>query len=163
ERRKNLWRVVGRLIRQPKECRKMYFHVLIETSEKIPKTTEYKQYYELDKEELDAVEREVIETFLRGQSFQFDGYFMSSGDIKRIVVKSTERSTSQLSDYENSIDRPGIISFTSKQDVFHYDKYTKDITKEVFAAVRAKIQTGTTETEIQVAKTDKTRIFIVHG
>lgn len=108
----------------------MYFHVLIETSEKIAKAA-YKQHFELDKPDTSAVEQEVVEPYLRGQKFQFDGYFMSPADIKRIVVKSTERSTSELSDVENSIVTPGLVSYTSRQDIFHYDNYSKDITKEV--------------------------------
>ena len=134
----------------------MYFHVLLETAEKNPKTNSYKQHFELDKPEIDIVEREVIEPFLRGQKFQFDGYFMSSGDIKRIVVKSTERSTSQLSDHENSIIRPrGLISSTSRQDIFWLDKYAKDITKEVFASVQARGLTQ--ETSSTDPKTDVIR------
>lgn len=143
----------------------MYFQVLIETSEKLANT--YRQHFELDKPELVMVESETIEPFLRGLDFQFDGYFLSPRDIKRIVVKSTDRTTSELSDYENSIHRPGVISFTSRQDILRINKYAKDITKEVFASVQDRIQREGAK-KPQMAKHAirdivKTSVFVVHG
>lgn len=95
----------------------MYFHVIIETSE-VLEPGRYREYFEFDRQELETVERDVIEPYLREERFQFDGYFISPEDIKRIVVKSTERTTSDLAEHENSKPRPrGLIVFTSRPDL----------------------------------------------
>jgi hypothetical protein len=60
----------------------MYYQVLIETSEKVGKAGKNKQYFELDKTDLEEIEARIVYPFLRKEDFQFDGYFLKYGEVK---------------------------------------------------------------------------------
>ncbi|PZP32461.1 MAG: DNA-binding protein [Roseateles depolymerans] len=148
----------------------MYFQVLIETNEKVGKSGKNKQYFELDRTDLAEVEERVIEPFLRGEDFQFDGYFLTKSEVKRIVIKKTEKTAQELSQYENEHMPPGVIMFVSPKDIVDYDKYTKDITQDVFDRLKTKGPKASTVSPHapltnQAAKpaVDRSRVFIVHG
>ncbi|WP_110636353.1 TIR domain-containing protein [Salinicola salarius] len=144
----------------------MFYQVLIETSEKVGKSGNYKQLFELDKDNLIEIENDVVIPYLKGNRFQFDGYFVNASEVKRIVVKETERTTEELSKYENRNMSPGIIMFVSREDVVSYDRYTKDITKQVFSSAEERIKSNPVETntkETAEIEFDVTKVFIVHG
>lgn len=143
----------------------MFYQILIETNDKVGKSQNNKQLYELDKTNLLEIEEDVIIPYLRKEQFQFDGYFIQPKNILRIVVKETERTTKEYSKYENDNMSSGIIMFISDEDIFHYDKYTKDITKQVFASAREKIEKGNVIVKPNKTKeeNDLTKVFIVHG
>jgi len=143
----------------------MWYHVLIETNEKVGKFKENKQYFELDKPSLEKIIDEIIVPYLNKEEFQFDGYFLKPSDIVRVVVKQTERTARELSDYENNNMSEGVIIYVSPKDILDYDKYTKDLTKEAFATARTKVLQGSQKDHSQRIKIvmDKTKIFIVHG
>lgn len=148
----------------------MYFHVLIESNEKVGKANRNRQYFELDKTDLAEIEARVIAPFFRGEDFQFDGYFLSKAEVKRMAVKQTEKTAEELSQYENDHMPPNVIMFVSPTDIVSYERYTKDITNEVFDRVKLKIEKtkskptlkgSTPKTPKQVL--DRTKVFIVHG
>ena len=144
----------------------MFYQVLIETSEKAGKNGDYERFFELDKTDLSEIEDDVVVPYLQGRKFQFDGYFMQPDEIKRIVVKQTQKTTSELSDYENDNRSPGILIFTSRKDIVAYDKYTTDITKQVFSNSQAKIDSGSAADSNFIEGQeviDKCKVFIVHG
>ncbi|GEQ77881.1 hypothetical protein CTTA_4886 [Comamonas testosteroni] len=146
----------------------MYFQVIIETNEKSGRQSKNKQYFELDKSDLSDIETRVIVPFLRGEDFQFDGYFLSKSEIKRIAIKQTEKSVAELSKYENDHMPSNVIMFISPTDIVGYEKYTKDITNEVFNRVKGALSkaTPTTSAVVEKAKTavlDQSKVFIVHG
>lgn len=146
----------------------MYFQVIIETNEKIGKQSKNKQYFELDKTDLSDIETRVIVPFLRGEDFQFDGYFLSKSEIKRIAIKQTEKTVAEHSQYENDHMPRNVIMFVSPTDILGYERYTKDITNEVFNRVRGALSkaTPTTSSVVEKAKTavlDQSKVFIVHG
>lgn len=111
----------------------MYYQVLIEISERIGKNGNYKQLFELDKEDLSEVENDIVIPYLQGATFQFNGYFINASEVKRIVVKETEKTTIELSRYENDNMPPEIIMYISREEIISYDNYTRDITKQVFS------------------------------
>lgn len=146
----------------------MYFQVVIETNEKVGKQSNNKQYFELDGTDLTEIETRVLVPFLRGEEFQFDGYFLSKAEVKRIAIKQTDKTAAELSKYENDHMPSNVIMFVSPSDIVSYEKYTKDITKEVFDRVKAKLSkaTPTTPSEIESKKSaalDRSKVFIVHG
>ena len=144
----------------------MYFQVVIETSEKIGKQSKNKQYFELDKTDLTDIETRVLVPFFRGEDFQFDGYFLSKAEVKRIAIKQTDKSASELSRYENDHMPSNVIMFVSPRDIVRYEKYSKDITNEVFDRVKAKLSKATTTTPSEIEKAavlDRSKVFIVHG
>lgn len=53
----------------------MYYHVVIETAEKLGKTGTNKEYFELDRTDLSEIKERILYPFLSKEDFQFDGYF----------------------------------------------------------------------------------------
>lgn len=146
----------------------MYYQVLVEVSETVGKHGKYKQHFELDKSDIDEIEDDVVIPYLQGKQFQFDGYFIQASEVKRIIIKQTERTTAECSKEANDNMSPGIVMFVSRKDVVSYDRYTKDITKKTFTNAQKKIDSGALPvkpevTENNVKNIDKTKVFIVHG
>jgi len=146
----------------------MYYQILIETNEKVGKSKTNRQYFELDKTNLLEIEEDIIVPYLNNKEFQFDGYFLKPSDIARVVVKQSEMTTKQYSEYENNNMSPGIIMYISPEDTVDYDQHMTDITKQIFTSVKEKIAKGKTDlkstsSKMTKSKTDNTKVFIVHG
>jgi len=144
----------------------VFYQVLIEISEKIGKNGVYKQLFELDRIDLSEIESDVVIPYLKERKFQFDGYFIHANEVKRIVIKQTNKTTDELSQYENDNMSPGIIMFISREDIVSYDEYTTDITKQVFTSAQEKIDlsiSSSIPTNEEKSEMDKTKVFIVHG
>jgi predicted nucleotide-binding protein len=140
----------------------MYYQVLIETSEKVSKAGRNKQYFELDKTNLAEIEERIVYPFLKKEDFQFDGYFLKCGEIKRITIKETQKSAQELSKYENDHMSPGLIMYVSPSDIVEFEKHTKDITTTIFDKAKSSLQiTGATKKNLHTL--DLTKVFIVHG
>jgi len=140
----------------------MYYQVLIETSERVGKAGGNKQYFELDKTDLTEIEERIVYPFLRKEDFQFDGYFLKVAEIKRITIKETQKTTQELSQYENDNMPSGIIMFVSPKDIVSYDKHTKDITTVIFDKAKCSLPTKSA-TKNNSPTLDLTKVFIVHG
>lgn len=140
----------------------MYYQVLIETSEKVGKAGSNKQYFELDRSDLSEIEERIVYPFLRKEDFQFDGYFLKHSEIKRITIKETQKTTQELSEYENDHMPSGIVMYVSPSDIVSYKNHTKDITTAVFDKAKASLPTKLTKKEI-MESVDLTKVFIVHG
>lgn len=141
----------------------MYFQVLIETNEKIGKENKSKEYFELDKTNLSEIENRVVAPFIRGEEFQFDGYFLTKKDIKRVTIKKTRQSVEDLSRYENDNMPSGFLTFVSPSDIVAYKKHTEDITTDVFDRVKAALVTSAPAEPLKPLSTEKSKVFIVHG
>lgn len=151
----------------------MYFQVVIETSEKVGKTDKNRQYLELDKTDLTEIEERIIDPYLRGEEFQFNGYFFSKAEIKRIAIQQTEKTTEALAKYENDNMPRGVLMFVSPSSIVGYKKYTKDITNEVFDRVKAKqkavalsaapVSASAPSKKKAKPALDYSKVFIVHG
>ncbi|WP_180699648.1 TIR domain-containing protein [Pseudomonas crudilactis] len=141
----------------------MYYHVLIETKEKLSKSDKYKQFFELDGTDLAEIEARIVLPFLRKEDFQFNGYFLSPNEIKRLTIKETQKTTSELAKYENDNMPANILMYVSPSSIVSYERLTRDITTEVFARARAVIATATPATVEKKSPADKSKVFIVHG
>jgi predicted nucleotide-binding protein len=146
----------------------MYYHILIETNEKVGRSKSNRKHFELDKTNILEIEEDIIIPYLDKLQFQFDGYFLNPSDIARLVIKQSDKTTKEYSKYVNEHMSPGIIMYVSPEDTFSYDEYMQEITKKVFADAKEKISKGkidpkvTASIKAQIA-TDKTKVFIVHG
>lgn len=139
----------------------MYYHILIEFNIKSSKL----ERYELDKTDKESVINEIIIPYLMKKEFQFDGYFVKQDNIDRIVIKKSEKSTKTLADHENDTVPPGLIMYVMPSDIMTYDRYTTDVTKELFLEGK-KITDNLVSVDEGIEKemkVDKTKIFIVHG
>lgn len=142
-----------------------YYHVLIETNEKI-KDYNNKRYFELDKTDLSEIKEDIIIPFLTSKRFQFNGYFLDSENIKRVIVRTSECTAKVCADHANNL-FPNIIMPIFPEDIVLDDTYTKDITKDIFKECQAVLdgQEGTHSklTNGVEKRMDKSKIFIVHG
>lgn len=141
----------------------MYYQVLIETTEKVGKSSNNKKYFELDKTNLLEIEEDIIIPYLKKEQFQFDGYFLNPKDIIRVVVKETQKTTKEHSKYENDTMPSGVLMYISSEDIVEYDKYTNDLTKQIFSEARAKIESGKIGEKKPKVELDTNKVFIVHG
>lgn len=142
----------------------MFYHVLIETNEKIGKNLQNRKLFLLDKPNLPEIIDDVLVPYLRKEKFQFDGYFLTVEEIVRLVVYETESTTKQFSQWENENMPSGVIMFVSPSDILSYDKYSKDITKLAFQQAREKAeQPKPINQQKHAPELDKLKVFIVHG
>jgi len=143
----------------------MYYHAIIETNEKTGKAGRNRQYFEMDHSNIEIIENRVVIPFLRKEELHFNGYFLKSSEIKRIAIKQTEQAVKSLAEYENSTMPSNILMFISPSDILSYDKYTKDITAEVFEKATKSLSTTPIQQveEKEVETPDFRKIFIVHG
>ena len=84
---------------------KLYYHVLIETKDTGKKGGESEKYLELDRINKQEIMDDIIIPFIKQESFQFDGYFVNPDKLKRLVVKTSEKTTEELYKYEKIIYR----------------------------------------------------------
>ncbi|MFD4931835.1 TIR domain-containing protein [Peribacillus butanolivorans] len=139
----------------------MYYHVLIRA--KVGKESE--DMLEMDIKNKAKVLQDVVFPYLADEEFMFDGYFIQRKNIERIVIKLSEQSAKDSAAYESKQNiQSNLFMHISPQDIFNYDEYTVDITKELFfEAKKVNIRKETTATENFKGIIDRTKVFIVHG
>jgi len=146
----------------------MYYHIIIETSEKVGKNGNNKQYSELDKTDINDVESRIIIPFLNGESFQFNGYFLQASEIKRLVIRETKDTSENLVDMQYRSMGRGVVVVLRTVDVVQYDTCSNDITQEVLSKARVLINTQKSmsskdSSAISNPSFDMNKVFIVHG
>jgi predicted nucleotide-binding protein len=139
----------------------MYYHVLIETKD-IDKYGKNVQIFELDNEDKHSIVEDTILPYINNQEFQFNGYFLSKDLIARIVIIESSQSSDNLSEIANSEIPAGVILYISPSQAIQDNKYTKDITKEVFKIAYYKNKNVKKTNNID-DNTNKESIFVVHG
>jgi hypothetical protein len=127
----------------------MYYSILIETTEKEKKgkITKNKEILEIDKTDLPEIEARIIKPFLSGEKFQFNGYFLDSGKINRIIIKQTEKSISVIAREKSAafsaMTRAARVfatsNFTPLNVIHSNDNNVIDITTTVFDRVKKAI------------------------
>jgi len=140
----------------------MYYHISMEINEKNNRTS---VYFELDKTDKSELLNSIIIPFIQGGEFQFNGYFVKKDIIKRLVVKTTDKTTSELAKYENEhLDRR-IMMVITNESIFSYDKYTKDITKSIMDEATEVLKASSPKKLENTIKNAKkySEVFIVHG
>lgn len=139
----------------------MYYHLLIETSEKIGKSKTNRIVTDIDRTDLNLIIEEVIIPYKKGEEFVVNGFVLVKKNIIRLKVISTDKSARELSEYENAHMPAGVIMYISPEDILSYDKYITDITMQV---LKESSEYGKKDEKQVSEKTfDKNKIFIVHG
>lgn len=142
----------------------MFYHVLIETKEKVGKSKKNKQIFELDFTEKSKVISEVVSPYLAGNEFLFNGYFLSKREVVRLVVRESKLNSSTLSDNANNNMAPGIIYFITRESAVQSDSHTDDITKAIFQeAKEVSVTSEPNSTKPDEKVMNKKQVFVVHG
>lgn len=145
----------------------MYYHIIIETKEKIGKNGRNRQYVELDNNDIEDIESRIINPFVKGENFQFNGYFLQADQIARLVVKETRYLSAELKTMENNRTQ-GVTTLFYSSDVVQNKRYSIDITQEILSKAKALINTpkDAPSKHLSTSSTqsfDSKKIFIVHG
>jgi predicted nucleotide-binding protein len=141
----------------------MFYHVIIERKDE----KKGAQLSELDKEHERDIIDEVILPFVKKQDFQFNGYFLKSSEISRIIIIESDISSKQLSANAQGRLSSNIIMYISPLMAVQDDDYTRDITKELFKKannVKEAQETLNKQDEENTKKAlNRGQVFIVHG
>lgn len=132
----------------------MYYQVLIES--------DFGILYELDIQDKDILIMDIVQPYLDNKDFIVDGYNLNRSKITRLKIMTTERSVYWLSEYENNNMAPGIIMYVSPQNILTYEKYTKDITREILKDT-IEINSENLTDKNDKLNLDMGSVFIVHG
>ncbi|WP_139835557.1 TIR domain-containing protein [Thalassospira sp. MCCC 1A01428] len=129
-----------------------------------------KKIFEFDKTDIDEIKNDIIFPYLKGESFYFDGYFLSGNDVKRILVKETKIKIGDLTSARNDRVPAGVLIFYTPSSVFMGDFGTNDITKKIISESKLEIGavTSTEKTSngggmSNANDGDKSKVFVVHG
>lgn len=144
----------------------MYYHVLLETNEKIDKRGNFKQYFLLDQEKLSDIELEIVIPYLNENTFHFDGYFIEPKTVKRLVIKQSNKNTEELSRIENAKVPHNVVFVISQEDTFSIEKYFTNITRQVFKDNEKNNKSKDEEPILNKSITitqNMEQVFIVHG
>jgi len=144
----------------------IYYHVLIETKGTGKKGGESEKYLELDKLNKQEIIDDIIIPYIKHDDFQFDGYFVNSDQLKRLVVKTSEKTTEELYQYEKSRTQSHHFFLITRRSMFNYDEHMTDVTKDLMSEAKVKpsllIKDKKTEDNYPLEKIYK-KVFIVHG
>lgn len=152
----------------------MYYHVLIETNEKVKvgkSDTKNKKIFELDKTNIEEIENDILIPHFKNEKFQFNGYFLHPKEIIRIFITESEKTSKELSDIENrklnSNSSVIILATIKPENAAFYERNSKDITKEVLKNAESKFINLNKEKPLEEKNEkkliDKQKVFIVHG
>ncbi|MDD2791339.1 MAG: nucleotide-binding protein [Sulfurimonas sp.] len=138
----------------------MYYHIKIELNEKNKKDY-HTNLSELDKTNIDEVIKDTMLPYLQEIEFLFDGRMLTKNDIRSIKIYETEQASQILVEMEDNRNRNNQWFFASnKENVVAYDRYSKDITKNIFKDASKNINKKDTDIS---EKHDTNKVFIVHG
>ena len=109
----------------------MYYHVLMEV-EGIGK-----KLYLLDQTQVDMIEKEIVEPFLRKVPLYFHGYLIDPSRVQRILITATDRTSEEIASGISASNRAsGFLVPTPKEYyVTESDRYCTDITRDLLARV----------------------------
>ncbi len=138
----------------------MYFHIIVETTEKVGKNSDYETLYEYDKTDLEKIKSDLVIPYLNKDKFQFKGYFLTDSKVRRIAIKKTITSIDLITNTQQQKVSRNVLFFWSKDMVVESDELAEDITSEVFSSIQNPIeeQIGSKKSELNMRK-----VFIVHG
>jgi len=137
----------------------LYYHVKIELNEKNKKDY-HTELSELDKTDVNEIIDDVVTPYLLEEEFLFDGRMLTKLIIRSLKIYTTEEVSQSLVSMEDNKNRNNQFFFSSDKDnVVTYDRYSKDITKEIFKNISSK----TVKEKIPKINNDNNKVFIVHG
>lgn len=141
----------------------MYYHILIETNEKVGKSKQNKIITEIDIENKDEIINDILIPYLEGTEIVFNGYFLNKENIVRLKIVTTEQTGKKIIEDKRKSMPSGVLYCATSRDIFTYDDYITDVTKILLSEAKEKIDNPVLITENQKEKIDKTKVFIVHG
>ena len=142
----------------------MYYHILIESNDRIEKSRENKPITELDILDKNKLVSDIIVPYLDNQEFTVNGYILNKKTISRLKVMTTKESVYKLSKYENDHMPDGVIMYVSPEDILSYDNYVTEVTRQLLEDAKEIINNQQIDfTREKSLELNKDQVFIVHG
>lgn len=118
----------------------MFYHALIETSEKL--LIGYKQICDTDLSSLETIIDTLVIPYCQGNKINIKGYQIQSKDIRRLLITESEASIETIIKKKNRHSFPVTIfgPYTEQQVI--RCSYTKDITKKALQLADEKIKSN---------------------
>jgi hypothetical protein len=115
----------------------MFYHVILETTDKVDANNNNKWFYEFDIEDLNMIESEIIAPYLQEKNVFFCGHQLDRNKIDSIEVKESDISIEIIRNVELK-KRPHHALVLSMENIVKSDRYVKNITRDVFKSTKEK-------------------------
>lgn len=138
----------------------MYYHVIVETSEK-NKKGDYERCYELNCVDLDEIVELIARPYSENKRIYINGRYVEHDQIRLLKIKTSDQTLGELSEIAQRSVGPGVFFVYTQISVVNSEKYVKDITKDVLKSVGEILKSNTQAS--QPKQTEKKSVFIVHG
>lgn len=138
----------------------MYYHVIVETSEK-NKKGDYERCYELNCTDLDEIIELIAKPYSESKRIYINGRYVEHSQIRLLKIKSSDQTLDALCEIAQRSVAAGVFFVYSQITIVNSEKYVKDITKSTLKSVGEILKPSF---QVSNAKqTDKKSVFIVHG
>jgi predicted nucleotide-binding protein len=138
----------------------MYYHVIVETTEK-NKKGDYERCYELDSTSLNEIVELVVRPYSKNAQIYINGRHINRDKIRQLKIKSSEKPLTELRDIAQKTVSQNVFFVYTPIIIVNSDKYVKDITKDVLRSVGEILKPSSPE--LNQTQMDKRSVFIVHG
>lgn len=138
----------------------MYYHVIVETSEK-NKKGDYERCYELNSVDLDEIVELIARPYSENKKIYINGRYVEHSHIRLLKIKSSDQTLDVLAEVAQRSVASGVFFVYTQITVVNSDKYVKDITKDVLKSVGEILKSNTHASHPK--QTEKNSVFIVHG
>lgn len=145
----------------------MFYHVLVETNEKI-KYGMNRQYYEFDIKDKNKLLEKFVIPYLKEQPLRIDGYVLK--EICRFVVTRSDLESTTIhkirqEERNNRLRDPDVLDIWrySRKDAAKDQEYSKDITDELLEEAQNSLDTVVSELKKEIPIYSNHKVFIVHG
>lgn len=145
----------------------VYYHVLLETKNKIGKENEYEILYKYDISDIYKVQKDFVIPYINEQKILFNGMNIEYKDIRRLVIKQTTDTIDNVASNLTENLPANVIFIYTPQDLLKKDtvsiKEIKDITDDI---IKSCLNNNDNNTEKKVpykSQNNNKNIFIVHG
>lgn len=138
----------------------MYYHVIVETSEKNKKGN-YERCYELDCTDLKDVIELVAKPYSQNRRIYINGRYIEHNQIRQLKIKASDQTLGVLTEIAQRSVARGVLFVYTQITVVNGDNYVKDITKNTLKSVGEILKSDNQSSSSK--QTEKKSVFIVHG
>lgn len=138
----------------------MYYHVIVETTEKNKKDN-YECCYELDCTDIDEIVELIVRPYSESKKIYIGGRFIEHSQIRQLKIKSSDQNLAALTEIAQNSVPHGVFLVYTQIAVVNSDRYVKDITKETLKSVGGILRSSAQLAPLK--KVEKKSVFIVHG
>lgn len=139
----------------------MYYHVIVETTEK-NKKQDFERCYELNCPQIEPIIEDIVTPYTKKQQIYIDGKYIDYSKIRSLKVKKSEQHLRDLVDVAQRTVPSNVFIVYTQNAIVNNDSYVTDITKETVKSI-AEITNATPVNDQSKKIEPNNKVFIVHG